>query len=230
MRVGIYGGSFNPVHRGHIQIMKILQEVYHSISFFLLVSPLNPFKRGASYSQLAPYEHRLAMARLATDNLPGVYVSDFERHLPLPSYTFNTLSALSRAYPEHEFQLVIGADSWQSFPRWYRAQDILDRYEVLVFRRPGYTIDEASLPPTVHVIDAPQCDISSTQIRQAIAAGSDALNEWLDPKVIDYIRQHRLYQPLPNSRRSEVEAGGGGADDLVEGHRLFPQHHAHLSE
>ena len=113
MKIGIYGGSFNPIHKGHTELAAslVLQGLVDEL--WLLVSPLNPLKQGAT-SDIAEYEHRLNMARLATENIEGVKVSDFERHLPLPSYTITTLNELRKAYPEHEFVLVIGADNQQT--------------------------------------------------------------------------------------------------------------------
>ncbi|MBP5376229.1 MAG: nicotinate-nicotinamide nucleotide adenylyltransferase [Bacteroidaceae bacterium] len=135
------------------------------------------------------------MAQLATEGIGGVRVSDFERHLPVPSYTVTTLGELRKAYPEHEFTLVIGADNWEQFPRWYRADEIIEKYRVLIYRRPGCEIEETSLPASVHVVDTPLFDISSTQIRTSIADGMP-LTKWVDRKVLTYIKRHHLYAPI----------------------------------
>lgn len=191
MRIGIYGGSFNPIHKGHTELAAslVLQGLVDEL--WLLVSPLNPLKQGAT-SNIEEYEHRLNMARLATENIEGVKVSDFERHLPLPSYTITTLDELHKAYPEHEFVLIIGADNWDRFPRWYHAQEIIETYSILVYRRPGCEIDEASLPPSVQVVETPLYDISSTQIRESVKQGH-IMNQWLNEKVVAYINQHHCY-------------------------------------
>ena len=159
---------------------------------WLLVSPLNPLKQDAT-SDMAEYEHRLNMALLATEGIEGVKVSDFERHLPIPSYTITTLGELRNAYPAHEFVLVIGADNWERFPRWYHAQDIIRSYSILIYRRPGCEIDEKALPPSVQMADTPLYDISSTEIRDAISEGRD-MSRWLDEKVLTYIGEHGLYR------------------------------------
>lgn len=161
---------------------------------WLLVSPLNPLKQDAT-SDIAEYEHRLSMARLATEDIEGVKVSDFEKNLPLPSYTITTLGELHKAYPEHEFVLVIGADNWERFPRWYHAQEIIDTYSILIYRRPGCEMDETLLPPSVQVVDTPLYDISSTEIRESVKKGRMPL-KWVDRKVATYIRVHHLYSPL----------------------------------
>ncbi|MBR1491990.1 MAG: nicotinate-nucleotide adenylyltransferase [Bacteroidaceae bacterium] len=194
MRIGIYGGSFNPIHRGHTELAASIVRQGLVDELWLLVSPLNPLKQDAT-SDIAEYEHRLNMARLATEGIEGVKVSDFERHLPIPSYTITTLGELRNAYPEHEFVLVIGADNWERFPRWYHAQEIIDTYSILIYRRPGCEMDETLLPPSVQVVDTPLYDISSTEIRESVKKGRMPL-KWVDRKVATYIRVHHLYSPL----------------------------------
>ena len=194
MRIGIYGGSFNPIHKGHTELAASIVQQGLVDELWLLVSPLNPLKQGET-SDIAEYEHRLSMARLATEDIEGVKVSDFEKNLPLPSYTITTLGELHKAYPEHEFVLVIGADNWERFPRWYHAQEIIDTYSILIYRRSGCEMDETLLPPSVQVVDTPLYDISSTEIRESAKKGRMPL-KWVDRKVATYIRVHHLYSPL----------------------------------
>ena len=191
MRIGIYGGSFNPIHKGHTQLAASIVAQGLLDELWLLVSPLNPLKSG-EVSNIAEYEHRLKMAELATEGIKGVNVSDFERHLPLPSYTINTLGELQKAYPEHEFVLVIGADNWEQFPRWCHADEIIEKYHILIYRRPGCEIDETTLPASVQVVDTPLYDVSSTQIRESVKKGR-MMRRWLDEKVARYIKRHQLY-------------------------------------
>ena len=197
MRIGIYGGSFNPIHQGHTRLAQAMVSQGIVDELWLLVSPLNPLKQGVS-ADIAEYKHRLNMALLATEGVDGVKVSDFERHLPIPSYTINTLHELSKAYPQHDFSLVIGADNWERFPRWYHAEEIIDTYNIYIYRRTGCTIDTASLPPTVHLVNTPMYDISSTQIRDAIQKGKDA-TMWIDHKVYNYIKTNGLYGAISQS-------------------------------
>jgi nicotinate-nucleotide adenylyltransferase len=191
MKVGIYGGSFNPIHKGHTQLAASIVEQGLVDELWLLVSPLNPLKSG-EVSDIAEYEHRLKMAELATEGIQGVKVSDFERHLPLPSYTVKTLAALREAYPKHEFVLVIGADNWERFPRWYRADEIIKKYRILVYRRPGCEMDETVLPPSVQVVETPLYDVSSTEIRASVKKGR-MMRRWLDSRVARYIKEKGLY-------------------------------------
>ncbi len=191
MRIGIYGGSFNPIHKGHTQLAASIVEQGLVDELWLLVSPLNPLKSG-EVSDIAEYEHRLKMAELATEGIQGVKVSDFERHLPLPSYTVKTLAALREAYPKHEFVLVIGADNWERFPRWYRADEIIEKYQILVYRRPGCEMDETVLPSSVQVVETPLYDVSSTEIRASVKKGR-MMRRWLDSRVARYIKEKGLY-------------------------------------
>lgn len=184
MRIGIYGGSYNPIHRGHTELAQALVRQQLVDEVWLLVSPLNPLKQEDT-SEIAPYAHRLRMAEIATEGIPGVRVSDFESHLPIPSYTVHTLAELEKAYPQHQFTLVIGADNWQRFGHWYQSDVIRARYPILVYRRPGYDVD-------VEAVDTPLYDISSTQLREAIRNGGDT-SQWLDGRVRAYIDEHGLY-------------------------------------
>ena len=191
MRIGIYGGSFNPIHKGHTQLAASIVAQGKVDELWLLVSPLNPLKSG-EVSDMAEYEHRLTMAKLATGSLEGVKVSDFERHLPLPSYTIATLGELCKTYPEHEFVLVIGADNWENFPRWFHADEIIANYSILIYRRPGCELDEKALPSSVQVVETPLFDVSSTQIRESVKKGR-MMRRWLDARVAEYIKTHQLY-------------------------------------
>ena len=152
---------------------------------WLMVSPQNPHKE----NDAAAYEDRLEMARLATQGMEGVTVSDFEHNLPIPSYTFTTLQLLSKQYPQHKFFLVIGADNWANFHHWYHASDILCSYPILIYPRPHYTIDLSIAPKesSVTIVDAPLYDISSTDIRK-----HKKLNK-INPDVLKYIRANHLY-------------------------------------
>ena len=188
MKVGIFGGSFNPIHLGHVGIARYVLQAGRVEQVWLMVSPLNPLKRDVA-ATLIDTSDRLKMAELATADCPHILVSDFETRLPLPSYTYNTLQALGRQYPEHEFTLMIGEDNLQRFSQWYRADDIKARYDIITYPRrlEGKT---GEVDATLQLFD-----ISSTEIRKAIAEGRWAEAEaWLHPDVIRYIQRHGLYQ------------------------------------
>lgn len=187
-RTGIYGGSFNPIHEGHVALAKALADSGLVDEMWLLVSPQNPFKVDA---HLLDDEERLHLARLAVRDVPGVEVCDREFFLPRPSYMYKTLRALSKEHPEREFVLVIGADNWERFPDWYRSKDILSVYHIIIYPRPGYTL--RNVPSGVTVADTPLLDISSTEIRQRITSDSDYAGEGLPPVVWEEIKTKGLY-------------------------------------
>lgn len=172
IRTGIYGGSFNPIHNGHIAIARAMTTRAGLDEVWLVVSPQNPLKPAGS---LLADEKRLLMAQTAVGAIPGVTATDYEFRLPRPSYMWNTLQSLSRDFPERDFTLLIGADNWAVFHRWFRADDIIAHYPIAIYPRTGYPIDTASLPPNVKLIDTGLYDISSTQVRELIARGGDIM-------------------------------------------------------
>lgn len=188
MITGIYGGSFNPVHEGHVRLAKALADSKIVDEIRLLVSPQNPFKVD---TRLLDDDRRLHLARLAVRDVPGVEVCDREFSLPRPSYMYNTLTALSREHPDREFVLVIGADNWKRFPDWYRSKDILSAYRIIIYPRPGFSLQ--SVPQNVTIADTPLLDISSTEIRRRIATDPAYDGEGLCPAVWEEIRREGLY-------------------------------------
>ena len=187
-RTGIYGGSFNPIHNGHICLAKALADSGLVDEMWLLVSPQNPFKVDA---RLLDDDERLRLARLAVSDVTGVEVCDREFFLPRPSYMYNTLQALSHEHPDREFLLIIGADNWQRFSNWYRSQDILSTYRIIIYPRPGYELQ--NIPAGVTIADTPLLDISSTEIRHRIATEPDYAGEELPPVVWEEIKRKGLY-------------------------------------
>ena len=185
---GIYGGSFNPIHEGHICLAKALADSGLVDEMWLLVSPQNPFKVDAD---LLDDEMRLHLARVAVADVPGIEVCDREFSLPRPSYMYNTLKALSKEHPAREFVLVIGADNWERFPDWYRSKAILRTYRIIIYPRPGYTLQK--VPRKVTVAPTPLLDISSTEIRRRIATVPDYDGEGLPPTVWKEIKAKGLY-------------------------------------
>lgn len=181
-KVGIYGGSFNPIHRGHIALARQMLRKAHLDEVWFLVSPLNPFKQAST--DLLDDQTRLLLTRQALADEPRLVASDYEFHLPRPSYSWDTLQALSRDYPEHDFVLVIGADNWLAFDRWYHAEDILDSYPIVIYPREGCPIDAATLPPTVQLVKTRLYNVSSTDIRRRIREGRP-VRRLLPPAIHD---------------------------------------------
>ena len=212
IRTGIFGGSFNPIHNGHISLARQLKEKAGLDEVWLMVSPQNPLKQS---SDLLDDEQRMVMARLALEGVEGIVASDYEMHLPRPSYTWNTLQALSKDYPDREFVLLMGGDNWACFDRWYHHEDILRNYRIVVYPRIDdsgqwtmdsydYTQDEkvdcksnhncplSTINCQLSIVHCPLIDISSTEIRQRIREGR-SIRRMVPKAVADYIRKEGLY-------------------------------------
>lgn len=188
--IAIFGGTFDPIHHGHIALARYV--VAHGLAekVWLMPSPLNPLKAGRS---MLPESTRLRLARMAVESLPHVKVSDFELHLPRPTYTWRTMAHLRSEFPTRRFSLLIGSDNWLSFDRWARPEEILCHHRLLVYPRPGYPLDESEERAGVTFLhDAPQCPFSSTTLRAALKTGQDC-TAMLPRAVYQAIREEGLY-------------------------------------
>lgn len=177
-QVVLFGGSFNPIHLGHLALAKAVLDQQMAEEVWFMVSPQNPLK---PQEGLLDEQLRLKLVRKAIEDYSRLYASDFEFSLSRPSYTWQTLEALEKTYPHYRFSLLIGADNWACFTRWARWQDLLFHYDFIVYPRAGFPLS-TSLPPRVHRLEAPRHEVSSTEIRKAIAQGQDVTN--LLPKAI----------------------------------------------
>lgn len=188
MRIGLFFGSFNPIHLGHTRLAQYILTHSSLDEIWLVVSPNNPLKPANSLLD----EHiRYELACKASADLRGIRATDFEFTLSKPNYTIVTLRALNEAYPEHQFSLIIGSDNLALFHRWRAADEILRDYPIIVYPREGDDIDSlARQYPAVTVIDgAPLLPISATQIRENMHSGDDCSN-WLHPAVADFFKKN----------------------------------------
>ncbi len=183
MTVGIFGGSFNPVHNGHIKVATTIVERDLADEVWLIVSPLNPIK--ANPEALLPDNVRLEMARIAVDGLKYVKASDIELTLPRPSYTINTLRRLSEIYPSVTFRLIIGSDNMLIFDKWKSHEEIMSAYTPIVYPRPGYECN-------LSLKNFPEMAVSSSEVRERLKNGL-SVDTLLSPGVYGYIKQHHLY-------------------------------------
>ncbi len=188
-KIGIYSGSFNPIHHGHVMLANYLVEFSDLDELWFVVSPQNPLKKK---EDLLDDDERLKMVQLAVGDDPRFCVSDIEMHLPTPSYTINTLAALSEQYPDCQFVFICGMDSLQNFRNWREYQKILDNYELLVFPREGYDGGDLVDYPSVSILKTPILEISSTFIRQCIKEGHD-VRHFMPEKAFNYLMQNRFY-------------------------------------
>lgn len=175
IRTGIYGGSFNPIHIGHVALAKQILKAANLDEVWFVVSPQNPFKR---QRDLMPDEQRLEWVRQALADELQLFVSDYEFHLPKPSYTWNTLQHLHHDYPNRQFCLIIGADNWLSFPQWAHHEDILRDHDIFIYPRRNNPIDATTLPSNVHLLKTELYDTSSSEIRRRMQAGEN-VDQWL---------------------------------------------------
>ena len=189
-KIGIYSGSFNPIHHGHVMLANYLVEFSDLDELWFVVSPQNPLKKK---DELLDDDERLKMVQLAIGGDLRFRVSDIEMHLPTPSYTINTLSALSEQYPDCQFVFICGMDSLQNLHRWREYQRILDNYELLVFPREGYDGGELINHPSVTVLKTPILEISSTFIRQCVKEGRD-VRHFVPEKAFAYMKEQGFYK------------------------------------
>ena len=188
MKVGLYFGSFNPIHNGHLLIASYILQHTDLSQVWFVVSPQNPLKPSAS---LLNEYHRLYLVQLAIEGEKGLKASDIEFKLPKPSYTVDTLAYLQEKYPAYEFSVIMGSDSFQNLPKWKNYTWLLQHFPVYVYQRPEHqTLPAYPEARSIQVLNAPLLPISSTDIRRNIKQG----------KSIRYL--------LPDSVRAEIERGG----------------------
>ncbi len=190
-QIGIYSGSFNPIHLGHTQLAKHILEQKIVDEVWFIVSPCNPLKERR---ELLDEYIRLEMLVLALQNHPQMKASDVEFSMPIPSYSIDTLNVLRLQYPEYQFSLIIGSDNALIFDQWKDYIQILENFPILVYPRMGFDFQTvAHQYPAMQLLTTPYYNVSSTQIRQLIQEGKD-LSPYLDPSVIQLIEENDFYQ------------------------------------
>ena len=187
--IAIFGGSFNPIHNGHIGLAQWIVANGYADKVWLMVSPRNPLKAAPD---LADEQLRLRWAEIACKEIENVEACDFEFSLPRPSYTWQTLTALRKAYPHEDFALIIGADNWLCFNRWMRHEWILQNFPLLIYPRQDCDILQQSLPQNTTLMSAPLFPFSSTTIRRRLQKGID-VSGMLPARVLEDIKKHKAY-------------------------------------
>jgi len=190
MRTGLYFGSFNPIHNGHLAIANYIIDFTEVDELWFVVSPQNPLKEKDS---LAADYHRLEMVKRAIPfNEDRMMVCDIEMQMPRPSYTIDTVNELKLKYPNRTFYIILGSDSMESITKWKEYQELLYNNKVLVYPREGSDISEIVKKYPIKIIHAPLVNYSSTMVRDKVAKGEE-IQAFVPEFVMDYIKDHGLY-------------------------------------
>jgi len=189
IKIGLYFGSFNPIHIGHLIIANHILNETNLKKIWLVVTPENPFKKKTSL--LNEYD-RLHMARLSVESDKRITVSDIELNLPRPSYTIDTLAYLEEKYPEYEFSIIMGSDSFQNLKNWKNFETITKQYKIYIYKRSKFDI-ENEIEANIEILDAPILQISSTEIRRLIKEGK-SIRYMVPENVREEIETRRFYK------------------------------------
>ena len=191
LKVGLYFGSYNPIHIGHLAIANYMVEFTDIDQLWFLVSPQNPFKKKANL--LDDYQ-RLEMVHRAVDGDDRLRASNIEFNLPKPSYTIDTLVYLKEQFPNYQFAIIMGSDNLENFHKWKNAEQIIENYGVIVYPRPGFDKSKIQVHKNISIAEnAPLMEISSSFIRKAIKSGKD-VRHFLPQKTWEYLEEMNFYK------------------------------------
>ncbi len=192
MKIGLYFGTFNPIHIGHLIIANHMAEHSDLYQIWMVVTPHNPHKKK---NTLLDDYHRLHMVHLATEDFPKIHPSDIEFKIPQPNYTVNTLAHLQEKFPQHEFSLIMGEDNLNSLHKWKNYEVILQNHDIYVYPRvnSGEIEEQFVNHPKIHSVGAPVIELSSTFIRESIKKGKNVV-PMLPHKVWEYVEHNNFYK------------------------------------
>lgn len=189
MKIGLFFGSFNPIHVGHLILANYILENAALDQVWFVVSPQNPLKKA---SELLNEYDRLFLTELATKDNNRFSVSNIEFKLPKPSYTIDTLTYLKELHPDKEFAIIMGSDSYQNLPRWKNSKQIMN-HRLLVYQRPNALLAQEQLSPNTHLFNAPLLDISASYIRKTLKEGK-SIRYMVPDEVALNIEQYGYYK------------------------------------
>ena len=190
MKVGLYFGSFNPIHNGHLMLANYIVEFADIDALWFVISPQNPFKPKAGL--LADY-HRFELVNRAIEGFSKFRACNVEFSMPQPSYTVDTLAVLHEKYPDYQFYVIMGGDNLVNFDKWKNSQVILDNYNLLVFPRSGYDGEKYKNHPSVTILKTPLFDVSGSFIRDSISQGKD-VRFFMPEKAFTYLDEMNFYK------------------------------------
>lgn len=189
-KIGLFFGSFNPVHVGHLIIANHMVTHSDLDMVWMVISPHNPHKKKSS---LANDYDRLHLVNLAIGNNDKIKASKIEFNLPQPSYTIDTLTYLKEKHPEYNFVLIMGGDNLGTFHKWKNYEMILKHYEIMVYKRPSYELGELKDHPSINIVEAPLLEISASFIRKCIKE-KKSIQYLVSKDVFEYISGSNMYQ------------------------------------
>ncbi len=189
MKIGLFFGTFNPVHFGHVEIVcRLLNDnIFNQI--WIILTPRSPHKN----SNLARKEHRLQMLNTAFKDYKKVIISDVEFNLKEPNYTINTLTYLHAKFPKYNFSIIMGSDNFLKIETWKNSGKIIDDYNIYVYPREGFRVTNNMHDKNVNYLNFPKIKISSTIIRDEIICKGKEIEQYLPSSVYEYIKIHHLY-------------------------------------
>ncbi len=192
MKIGLFFGSFNPIHIGHLAIANYMAEYTNLEQIWFVVSPQNPFKNKSSL--LADY-HRLELVNRAIERYPNFKASNVEFSMPQPSFTIDTLTYLKEKNPSHQFSLIVGSDNLKNFSKWKNHDLILENHDLFVYPRPNFESESITLDGNIYIVNAPLIEISSSFIRKAIKDKKD-IPYFIPEKAHNYLKEMHFYEKL----------------------------------
>jgi nicotinate-nucleotide adenylyltransferase len=190
MKIGLFFGSFNPIHIGHLAIANYFAEFTDLEKIWLVISPQSPFKPKRN---LLAEHHRFYMAQMALEDDWKISPTNIEFHLPKPSYTVDTLTYLSEKYPQHNFNLILGSDNLTHLHKWKNFNELIRQYPIYVYPRPSVDPSEYEGRYQFTIVNAPLIEISSSFIRDSIKQGRD-IRYFLPPRVYSYVKEMHFYE------------------------------------
>ena len=190
LHIGLFFGTYNPIHIGHMAIANYLVEFTEINQLWFVVSPQSPFKKK---SNLLDNFQRLELVHRAIDNDPRFRASNVEFNMPKPSYTSDTLAYLKEQHPDYQFSIIMGSDNLENFHKWKNYETIIANHGIIVYPRPGFNHDMVKSFANVTIADAPLIEISSTFIRNAIAGGKD-VRHFIPPQTWKYLEEMNFYK------------------------------------
>jgi nicotinate-nucleotide adenylyltransferase len=188
MKIGLFFGSFNPIHTGHLIISTYIINSFTDRVWFV-VSPQNPFKIN---SELLGINERILLVKAAIKNNEQLEVSEIELKLPVPSYTIDTLTHLKKNHPEHEYFLIMGSDNFLNVSKWKSSDILLKDYKFLIYQRQGYSIEQNNLSGNIRIVNTSLINISSTEIRELIKTNK-SVRYVVPDEVIKLIQKNKFY-------------------------------------